>query len=312
MNSLESLSQYSQIVADTGDIAQIAHWQPIDCTTNPSLILRAISSGSYAALMQQAISSVRQRGEAHVNAIARQLLVNFAQEISQHIDGFISCELDACLSFDTAAMVAEAKQLIAWLEQAGVPQQRVLIKIAATWEGIRACEQLKTAGIECNMTLIFHLTQAVAAAQAGAYLISPFVGRILDWYQQRSEQPISLDDDPGVASVRQIYNHLKQHGYTTLVMAASFRNTGQILRLAGCDKLTISPNLLAQLQQQQQSVSRQLQPTTSNQQEASISEATFRWQLNESTMASDKLAAGIRQFHTDGDKLKQLIAAQLV
>ena len=313
MNALNSVSQYSEIVADTGEIAEIAKWHPVDCTTNPTLILKAVQTGRFDSILNECLQQAKDKNWS-LDRVSNNLLVRFAVQISNHIDGLISCELDARLSFDTDAMVKQALELIAECDAIGLGSERILIKLASTWEGIQACKILNRHGIKCNMTLIFHQAQAIACAQAGAYLISPFVGRILDWYQARQEHPITIDEDPGVQSVQKIHHHFRKHGYETLIMAASFRNIQQILHLAGCDKLTISPNLLADLSASTLQVNTPLANREShgrNQQsipvEPELSEADFRWLINDCAMSNEKLAEGIRLFSQDGNKLKQLI-----
>jgi transaldolase len=309
MNQLEQLKQYTTIVADTGDFQSIEAYSPQDATTNPSLILKAVQKDEYRPLLEQSARDFKSHGAAH---IIDQLLVAFGRRILDIIPGRVSTEVDARLSFDTAATVAKGRELIALYEAAGVTRERVLIKIASTWEGIRAAEVLQRAGIRCNMTLLFALPQAVACADAGAQLISPFVGRIYDWHKKASGQEYHGADDPGVQSVQRIYNYYRKFGHATEVMGASFRNTSQIIELAGCDLLTISPDLLQKLADGTAPVTRKLSPETardSDLQKLDLDEKAFRFMLNEDAMATEKLAEGIRQFCADAVKLEGLIAA---
>jgi transaldolase len=309
MNQLEQLKQYTTIVADTGDFQSIKAYSPQDATTNPSLILKAVQKDEYRPLLEQAARDYRGKGAAH---IIDQLLVAFGRRILDIIPGRVSTEVDARLSFDTQASIAKGRELIALYEAAGVARERVLIKIASTWEGIRAAEVLERDGIRCNMTLLFSLPQAVACADAGAQLISPFVGRIYDWYKKSTGQEYSGADDPGVHSVQRIYNYYRKFGHDTEVMGASFRNTAQIIELAGCDLLTISPELLQKLADGTAPVMRKLSPEAardSDLQKLNLDEKAFRFMLNDDAMATEKLAEGIRQFCADAVKLEGLIAA---
>ncbi|MFM2088918.1 MAG: transaldolase [Pseudomonadota bacterium] len=309
MNQLEQLKQFTTVVADTGDFQSIQAYTPRDATTNPSLILKAVQKDEYKPLLEKA---VRDRPDASTGDIIDHLLIAFGQEILKTIPGRVSTEVDARLSFDTAATVAKGRQLIALYEQAGVARERVLIKIAATWEGIRAAEILEKDGIHCNMTLLFSLAQAIACAEAGAKLISPFVGRIYDWYKKSTGIDYEGAEDPGVQSVKRIYNYYRKFGYDTEVMGASFRNTSQILELAGCDLLTISPDLLQKLADSDAPVARKLSADTApgaSIVKISLDEKDFRFMLNEDAMATEKLAEGIRAFCVDSGKLKQMIAA---
>ncbi|MET0961519.1 MAG: transaldolase [Noviherbaspirillum sp.] len=309
MNQLEQLKQYTTIVADTGDFQSIKAYSPQDATTNPSLILKAVQKDEYRPLLEQAARDFSGQGATHV---IDQLLVAFGRRILDIIPGRVSTEVDARLSFNTEASVAKGRELIALYEAAGVSRERVLIKIASTWEGIRAAEVLESDGIRCNMTLLFSLPQAVACAYAGAQLISPFVGRIYDWHKKASGTDYSGADDPGVQSVQRIYNYYRKFGHDTEVMGASFRNTSQIVELAGCDLLTISPELLQKLADSAEPVSRKLSPESardSELQKLSLDEKTFRFMLNEDAMATEKLAEGIRQFCADAVKLEAMIAA---
>jgi transaldolase len=309
MNQLEQLKQYTTIVADTGDFQSIKAYSPQDATTNPSLILKAVQKDEYRPLLEQAAHDFKGLGAGH---IIDQLLVVFGRRILDIIPGRVSTEVDARLSFDTEATIAKGRELIGLYETAGVARERVLIKIASTWEGIRAAEALERDGIRCNMTLLFSLPQAVACADAGAQLISPFVGRIYDWYKKSTGQEYSGADDPGVQSVQRIYNYYRKFGHDTEVMGASFRNTSQIVELAGCDLLTISPELLQKLADGTAPVTRKLSPDVardSDLQKLNLDEKSFRFQLNEDAMATEKLAEGIRQFCADAVKLEGLIAA---
>lgn len=311
---LDILRQHSTIVADTGDIEAIARFRPLDATTNPSLLLKAAGLPAYAALLDDAVT--RARGgdrETRVADASDCLAVAIGGEILKLIPGRVSTEVDARLSFDTDATVARAHRLVELYEQAGIGRDRLLIKIASTWEGIRAAGRLERDGIHCNLTLLFSFTQAVACADAGVFLISPFVGRILDWHLANGgERPATPQDDPGVQSVTRIWHWYKRHGFSTVVMGASFRNTGQILALAGCDRLTISPDLLDQLQQAEGEVAPALvDDGTRAPPPAPLDEPAFRWQHNEDAMATAKLAEGIRAFARDQQALEALLAARL-
>ncbi|MYN09317.1 transaldolase [Pseudoduganella aquatica] len=308
MNQLEQLKQYTTVVADTGDFQSIKAYTPRDATTNPSLILKAVQKDEYKPLLQKA---VRDNPDASTGDIIDHLLIAFGTEILKIIPGRVSTEIDAKLSFDTAGNVAKGRELIALYEKAGIPRERVLIKIASTWEGIRAAEILEKEGIRCNMTLLFSLSQAIACAEAGAQLISPFVGRIYDWYKKSTGIDYVGAEDPGVQSVKRIYNYYRKFGYKTEVMGASFRNTGQILELAGCDLLTISPDLLQALADANTPVERKLSAADSANAtigKIAVDEKTFRFMMNEDAMATEKLAEGIRAFCADSGKLKQIIS----
>ncbi len=317
LNQLEQLRQWTTVVADTGDFATLRLFAPQDATTNPTLILKAVQKPEYAPVLDRVVARVRRSalsGERLIEEARMQLLVEFGVEILRIIPGRVSTETDASLSFDTAGIVAQARHFIELYRQRGIERERVLVKIASTWEGIRACEQLEREGIHCNMTLLFSLVQAVASAQAGAKLISPFVGRILDWYRKNTGREFAPAEDPGVQSVREIYTYYKKFGYPTEIMGASFRNKGQILELAGCDLLTISPQLLAELQASTEPITRKLDPETArtcNLEPLELDEKRFRWLLKENAMASEKTAEGIRLFHADAQKLNALIAARL-
>ncbi len=312
MNQLDHLRQHTVVVADTGNFHQLAQFAPQDATTNPSLILKAVQQPDYAPLLAETVA--RHRGAA-LPAIVDEVLVRFGREILKVVPGRVSTEVDARLSFDATATLARARHIIGLYEAAGVPRERVLVKIASTWEGIRAAEQLEREGIRCNLTLLFAFCQAVACGDAGVRLISPFVGRIHDWHRKAAgeawdEAAHAGADDPGVRSVTAIYNHYKGHGIATQVMGASFRNTGQILALAGCDLLTISPELLAALQASDAPVARVLGAETARRADlpaVHFDEPGFRWALNEDAMATEKLAEGIRAFAADARKLDKLI-----
>ena len=307
MNQLEQLKQFTKVVADTGDFQSIKQYTPLDATTNPSLILKAVQKPEYRPLLDKA---VQDNPGLSIDAVVDRLLIAFGTEILKFVPGRVSTEIDAALSFDTEATVAKGRELIALYEAAGVSRERVLIKIASTWEGIRASEILEKDGIRTNMTLLFSLCQAVACAEAGSQLISPFVGRIYDWYKKSTGQEYTGADDPGVQSVKGIYNYYRKFGYKTEVMGASFRNTSQILELAGCDLLTISPDLLQKLADAEGAVEQKLSAdaATVDMDKLSMDEKTFRFMLNEDAMATEKLAEGIRAFCVDSGKLKQMIA----
>jgi transaldolase len=303
VNQLESLRRASVVVADTGDIDAIARFRPQDATTNPSLLLAAAQDARYAAIVRSAVE--QGRGDAARTMVA--LAVAFGLEILRLIPGRVSTEVDAALSFDTAATIRRAHEIIAAYDAAGVSRSRILIKIASTWEGIRAAEKLEREGIHCNLTLLFGFGQAVACAEAGVTLISPFVGRIYDWHKAaRKVTDIPADEDPGVASVTRIYHYYKKFGYPTQVMGASFRKTDQIVRLAGCDLLTISPELLGKLEAAEGELPVALTVEAAKAADAdriALDETAFRWMLNEDAMATEKLAEGIRRFHADAEKL---------
>jgi transaldolase len=313
MNQLEQLKQLTTVVADTGDIDAIRQFAPVDATTNPSLLLKAAQDSKYAPLLEQA----RQWAGQHNVSSAEQLAlmtdrfaVLIGREITQLVPGRISTEVDARLSFDTAATVTKARELIAQYEALGVSSERVLIKIASTWEGIEAGRQLEREGINCNLTLLFGFAQARACADAGIYLISPFVGRILDWHKARHpDADFSLQRDPGVQSVSRIYHYYKAQAYDTVVMGASFRNIGEIQCLAGCDRLTISPALMQELSEIDTPLHPALSPDCSSTDPClTLTESDFRWDMNEDVMAQEKLAEGIRNFAKDQIKLEQLLA----
>jgi len=305
MNQLEQLKQYTTVVADTGDFQSIKAYAPQDATTNPSLILKAVQKPEYRPLLEKTIADFP---NASTEEIVDRLLIAFGTEILKFVPGRVSTEIDAALSFDLDATVAKGRELIALYEAAGIARERVLIKIASTWEGIRAAEILEKDGIRCNLTLLFSLCQAIACAEAGVQLISPFVGRIYDWYKKATGTDYTGADDPGVQSVKRIYQYYRKFGYKTEVMGASFRNTSQILELAGCDLLTISPDLLQKLADTQGTVERKLVADADAAiQKIALDEKTFRFMLNEDAMATEKLAEGIRAFCADSGKLKKMI-----
>ena len=314
MNQLDALKQFTTVVADTGDFKQLAQFQPQDATTNPSLILKAVQKPEYAPLLQETVARFRDRP---MDEIIDRLLVRFGREILATIPGRVSTEVDARLSFDTSATVTRAERIIELYQAEGIHIDRVLIKIAATWEGIQAAEQLERKGIHTNLTLLFSFAQAVACGQARVQLISPFVGRIYDWYKKQAgagwdEAARAGANDPGVQSVTQIYHHYKHFGIATEVMGASFRNVGQITALAGCDLLTIAPDLLAQLAASDAPLQRALNADAARAMDlpaVNYDEAGFRYALNEDAMATEKLAEGIRAFAADAVKLEQLILA---
>lgn len=309
-SKLDQLRDYSDVVADTGDIEAIKRFQPLDATTNPSLLLKAASVPGYQSLIDQYAGELNASStETDLRRTTNRLAVAIGSEISAIVPGRVSTEIDAHLSFDSEATVNQAKEIIELYSARGISADRILIKIASTWEGIRAAEQLEKQGINCNLTLLFGFGQAQACADAGVTLISPFVGRIYDWYKQRGEAQTDPEQDYGVASVRRIYRYYKTHGYSTVVMGASFRNTGQIEALAGCDRLTISPALLEELSSDSGELSRRLRPddATSDDARNSLDESQFRFALNEDAMATEKLAEGIRLFAADQRKLQQLL-----
>jgi len=319
MTLLESLKKYTTVVADTGDIQAIAHHRPQDATTNPSLLYQAAQKPEYRNLVDQATELAQKRGgdhEAMAEEFIDQLFVLFGAEILKVVPGRVSTEVAASLSFDTSGTVAKGKKLISLYEKKGVGRERILIKIASTWEGIQAAAMLEEEGIHCNLTLLFSFAQAVACAEAGVTLISPFVGRIYDWYKKEGGgKEVPADNDPGVVSVTRIYNYYKKYGYKTQVMGASFRNINQIVRLAGSDLLTISPDLLEKLETTEGSMERMLDPAKAagamKEEKLHLTEKTFRWMHNEDAMATEKLAEGIRKFNADAVKLEQYALSQV-
>ncbi len=318
MTLLESLRRYTTLVADTGDIEAIARHRPQDATTNPSLLLQAAQMPAYRHLVEEATEVASERGGTHqhmADEFIDRLFVLFGSEILNVIPGRVSTEVPTCLSFDSAGTYAKARKLISLYEEKGFSRDRILIKIASTWEGIQAAEVLESEGIHCNLTLLFSFAQAVACAEAGVTLISPFVGRIYDWYRkEHGGTEIAPDQDPGVASVTRIYNYYKKFGYETQVMGASFRNINQIVRLVGCDLLTISPELLNQLENTEGTVNRELDQVKARdckEQRLRLEEKTFRWLLNEDAMATENLGEGIRKFNSDAQHLQLFALARV-
>lgn len=316
MSQLDELKRVTTVVADSGDIEAVRRFKPQDATTNPSLILKAAAIPHYQSLIDDAIQyAVAQGGNRETQIInaSDKLAVNIGLELLKHVPGRVSTEVDARLSFDRGLCVAKARKLIRLYQQQGVDKSRILIKLAATWQGIRAAEELENEGINCNLTLLFSFAQARACAEAGVYLISPFVGRIYDWYQQHQPQEnYQAESDPGVVSVRDIYHYYKAHRYPTVIMGASFRKTEQVLALAGCDRLTISPALLSELESREGRVDVKLSADVPAENRPSpISESEFYWQHHQDAMAVDKLAEGIRLFAEDQDKLETMLAAKL-
>lgn len=317
MSTLEQLKQYTKVVADTGDFESMKQYQPVDATTNPSLIYKSSQDERYRRLIDDAVSYAKQQKlseKERLDVCMDKVAVNFGMEILKIVPGRVSTEADARLSFDTEATIEKARSLISLYEQAGADRDRILIKVASTWEGIRAAEILEKEGIHANLTLLFSKTQAIACAGAGVTLISPFVGRIYDWHKQaRGVKHIAAQEDPGVHSVQSIYNYYKKFGYATEIMGASFRNTGEIMELAGCDLLTISPQLLKELEESDSSVSPKLTPDkakASDEEKVSLDEKQFRWLMNEDAMATEKLAEGIRKFSADLVKLEAYISGR--
>ncbi len=309
LTQLDQLKKITRVVADTGDFLSMKEFTPQDATTNPSLILKVVPAPDYTWLLDKALKDAGTT--ATITQIIERLLVAFGLEILKIVPGRVSTEVDARLSFDREGSIAMARDIIALYEKAGIPRERILIKVASTWEGIKAAEQLQREGINCNLTLLFSFPQAVACAEAGVQLISPFVGRILDWYKKSTGKTYAAEEDPGVISVRKIYSYYKKFGYKTEVMGASFRNKDEVLALAGCDLLTISPNLLAELKADTGPVTRHLSPEASKSADlarVTFDEKSFRFALNEDAMATEKTAEGIRVFSADIVKLEQLIA----
>jgi transaldolase len=316
LTQLDQLKKFTKVVADTGDFASIRKYQPRDATTNPSLLLKAATMPEYAELVNKTLADAKQEaaGRGALDLALDKLAVAFGLEILKIVPHRVSTEVDARLSFDKEASITKARSLIARYEKAGISRERILIKLASTWEGIQAAAELKKDKINCNLTLLFSFAQAVACAEAGVQLISPFVGRILDWHKKSTGKDYAATEDPGVVSVTKIYNHYKKFGYQTEVMGASFRNVGEILELAGCDLLTISPALLEDLAKGQAPVTRKLSPEAaakSDAQKLHLDEKTFRWLHNEDQMATEKLSEGIRLFAVDTLKLEKVIAEKL-
>jgi transaldolase len=317
VNQLEQLKRYTKVVADTGDFGTLKEYAPQDATTNPSLILKAAQMPAYKSLLEKAIAEGRKTGAGGADLIEQimdRVLIVFGAEILKIVPGRVSTETDASLSFDTDALVQKAKTFISLYQQHGVGRERILIKLASTWEGIKAAEVLQKEGINCNMTLLFSMAQAVACAQVKARLISPFVGRILDWYKKSAGKDFAPAEDPGVLSVKEIYLYYKKFDHDTEVMGASFRNKDEILELAGSDLLTISPQLMGELKNSLDPVERKLSPEmarSANVERIELDEKKFRWMLNENAMATEKLSEGIRLFNADAKKLEQYIAKLL-
>ena len=316
MNLLEQLKQVTKVVADSGDVDSIKALNPVDATTNPSLILQAAKLPQYKHLIDDAISKSSVNGKADIDDVCDQLIVNFGCEILKHVPGRISSEVDAKLSFDTEASIEKGRKLITLYEKAGISKDRVLIKLASTWQGIKAAEQLEKEGIACNLTLLFSMAQAVACAEANVTLISPFVGRILDWYKAKEAitkegKDFTGANDPGVQSVTKIYQYYKTYDYKTVVMGASFRNTSEIIELAGCDLLTISPALLTELQNTEGALETKLDASVvqikSREELIPLTQSTFTWQHNEDAMATEKLSEGIRNFAKDQNTLEAMV-----
>lgn len=311
-NQLEALRAVTTVVADTGDIEAIRQYQPVDATTNPSLLLKAAQMEQYRPLITEAVEWAKTQSddpEQQLIDASDKLAVKFGCEILGIVPGRVSTEVDARLSFDKRSTIEKARRLVALYEEAGVPTDRILIKIASTWEGIQAAEELEKEGIQCNLTLLFGFAQARACAEAGVFLISPFVGRILDWYKANTgKTEYAPSEDPGVQSVTRIYNYYKDHGYQTIVMGASFRNIGEITELAGCDRLTISPALLQELQDSEEPLpTRLVDNGAKTEATGALSEREFRWEMNEDAMATEKLAQGIRNFAIDQVKLETML-----
>jgi len=314
-SKLEQLRSMTVVVADTGDIEAVARLKPVDCTTNPSIVLKAIGTPVFADKFKEAVSWGKKQGgqqDAVVAAVADRLAISVGAALSELVPGRVSTEVDADLSFDTKASIDKAHQIIASYKERGIERERILIKLASTWEGIRAAEVLQKEGIDCNLTLLFAQAQAIACAEAGVFLISPFVGRILDWHKKASGQDYTAETDPGVISVRNIYNYYKANGIKTIVMGASFRNVGEIEALAGCDRLTIAPNLLDELDKADGKLERKLSPENFKAEPAqSLDEKSFRWMLNEDQMATEKLSDGIRLFAKDLNALREMVRKEL-
>ena len=309
-SKLDQLREMTVVVADSGDIEAVRRLRPQDCTTNPSIVLKAVQSPAFETSVGEAVARGKGSEDA-VRRIALDLTVGVGAELAGIVPGRVSTEVDARLSFDVEASIARAREFVAAYDARGIGRDRILVKLAATWEGIRAAERLQREGIDCNITLLFSMAQARACADAGVFLISPFVGRITDWHAKATGQTYTPETDPGVASVRRIYEHYKSSGIATVVMGASFRNTGQIEALAGCDRLTISPDLLQKLSEDDGDLPRALVAGPATGTAEPLPETAFRWEMNEDAMATDKLAEGIRNFHADSLKLERLIEARL-
>ncbi len=316
MNSLDQLKKFTKVVADTGDFQSIKAYEPQDATTNPTLILKAMGKPEYEPLVEQAVADAagKNGNGPEIETVIDHLLVHFGLEILKIVPGRVSTEVDARLSFNVTGSIEKAKELIRLYEENGIDRERILIKLASTWEGIEAARHLQKEGINCNMTLMFSLAQAIGAAEAGAKLVSPFVGRILDWYKAAEGKDFAPEDDPGVKSVREIYTYYKKFGFATEVMGASFRNSGEIIQLAGCDLLTISPDLLSELQESDETVEEKLSEEKSLNEpveKIEVDEESFRWMLNEDQMATEKLSDGIRRFGADMNKVRGIIRERI-
>ncbi|MBB4062977.1 transaldolase [Gellertiella hungarica] len=314
-SKLDQLRAMTTVVADTGDIEAVARLKPVDCTTNPTIVLKALGTPMFADAIKEAVAWGKSQGgsaEAVVAAVADRLAISVGAALAGLVPGRVSTEVDADLSFDTYASVEKGRAIIKAYEARGIARERILIKLASTWEGIRAAEQLQKEGIDCNLTLLFSKAQAIACADAGAFLISPFVGRILDWYAKSTGQTYTAEEDPGVQSVRAIYNYYKANGIKTIVMGASFRNAGEIEALAGCDRLTISPALLDELSKAEGTLARRLSPEKAEAEApVTMDEKTFRWMMNEDAMATEKLSEGIRLFAKDLVALRSMVAKEM-
>lgn len=309
---LDQLRAMTTVVADTGDIEAVARLKPVDCTTNPSIVLKALGTEQFADTFDEAIRWGKSQSGNVAAAVADRLAISVGHELSKLVPGRVSTEVDADLSFDTDASIAKGREIIAAYEARGVGREKILIKLASTWEGIRACEVLQKDGIDCNLTLMFSKAQAVACADAGAFLISPFVGRIMDWYKAKTGETYTGENDPGVLSVRSIYNYYKANDIKTVVMGASFRNTGEIIALAGCDRLTISPALMDEMAADNSTLERALSPDKFDAEpKMTMDEKTFRWMMNEDAMATEKTAEGIRAFAKDLETLRSQISDRL-
>jgi transaldolase len=314
-SKLEQLRAMTTVVADTGDFEAVARLQPVDCTTNPTLVLKALSTPAFAETLAEAVNWGKKQGgqdEAVVAAVADRLAISVGAKLVELVPGRVSTEVDADLSFDTEGSIAKARQIIAAYKERGIEKDRILIKLASTWEGIRAAEILQKEGIDCNLTLLFSKAQAIACAEAKVFLISPFVGRILDWYKKSTGKEYTSETDPGVVSVKAIYNYYKANGIDTIVMGASFRNTGEIEALAGCDRLTISPQLMDELAADNGKLEKVLSASDAKDDPlVSLDEKAFRWMMNEDAMATEKLAEGIRSFAKDLGSLRDIVRKEL-
>jgi transaldolase len=314
-SKLDQLRDMTTVVADTGDIEAVARLKPVDCTTNPSIVLKALGTPMFADTIKEAVAwGKKQSGnpEAVASHVADRLAISVGAALSKLVPGRVSTEVDADLSFDTQASIAKAHSIVAAYKERGIEKDRILIKLASTWEGIRAAEILQKEGIDCNLTLLFSMAQAVACADAKVFLISPFVGRILDWYKKSTGKDYTPEEDPGVLSVREIYNYYKANDTKTIVMGASFRSAAEVEALAGCDRLTISPNLLDELSKDEGKLERKLSPENKRPvPKVTVDEKTFRWMMNEDAMATEKLAEGIRQFGKDLVTLRTMVGKEL-